>query len=80
MTAKKNFPAPSKTETRAEQTTAIANEIIEKEKSERGEKTDRLRAARLQREDEDRAEAEKPVAKGKTKAKPKAKSKGAASK
>ncbi|ETX16274.1 hypothetical protein OCH239_00035 [Roseivivax halodurans JCM 10272] len=50
MSSKKSAPGPSKSETRAEQTTAIANEIIGRETSERAEKTERLRAARLERD------------------------------
>jgi hypothetical protein len=55
MTAKNTVKGPSKLETRADQTTAAATEIIEKEISLRAEKTGRLRAARLKREQEDRA-------------------------
>ncbi|SES09722.1 hypothetical protein SAMN04490244_105336 [Tranquillimonas rosea] len=57
MSSKKSVPGPSKSETRAEQTTAIATEIIDREASERAKKTERLRAARLQRDAEIREDA-----------------------
>lgn len=57
MSSKKSVPGPSRSETRAEQTTAIATEIIDQEASARAEKTERLRAARLERDAEAKAEA-----------------------
>ncbi|SFQ58679.1 hypothetical protein SAMN05421853_111105 [Roseivivax halotolerans] len=63
MSSKKSVPGPSKSETRAEQTTAIATEIIDRETSARTAKTERLRAARLQRDADDRAADPKKPAK-----------------
>ena len=44
---------PSKAETRANQTTVAATEIIAKERTERAQKTSHLRLARLEREAEE---------------------------
>ena len=74
MTAKKSVPGPSKAETRADQTHAAATEIIDRETSARLEKTERLRAARLEREAEERAKAAAAEKSAERKAKRKAKS------
>ena len=74
MTAKKSVPGPSKAESRADQTHAAATEIIDRETSAREEKTQRLRAARLEREAEERAKAVAAAKAAKRKAQRKAKS------
>ena len=65
MSSKKSVPGPSKSETRAEQTTAIATEIIDRETSARTAKTERLRAARLQRDADLKKPVKRTAAKGK---------------
>lgn len=74
MTSKNSVYTPSKMETKAERTTAAATEIIEAENGLREAKTERLRAARLkyERDQKARSEATPKQATKKTRAKTKA--------